>query len=162
MIDAIVHAHAEAMAKYTAKLKIELCADIQARVKVITTGLIRAHADVDIPDIATRVKAEASITISGKVDADAKAMVQNKLRGHARKIIAMYCVRGDDQCLNRQAKPIAKDIKGHVRRDIGTLFASYKRHLVGNVRAHIIVRDLSVNLLLKQIHVQATSMLQPS
>ncbi|KAF9366228.1 hypothetical protein BGX34_004917 [Mortierella sp. NVP85] len=89
-----------------------------------------AHAGVDIPDIPTPVKAEASIAISGKVDADAKAMVLDKIRGHARKIIAKYCGR-DEQCLNRQAKPIARDIEGLVRRDVDALFASYKRHLLG-------------------------------
>jgi hypothetical protein len=41
--------------------------------------LIPAHADVDIPDIAARVKAEASIAISDKVGADAKAMVLDKI-----------------------------------------------------------------------------------
>ncbi|KAK3825897.1 MAG: hypothetical protein J3Q66DRAFT_420930 [Benniella sp.] len=126
--------------KYTAKLKIELCADIQARAKVTTTGLIPAHAGVDIPDIATRVKAEGSIAISGKVDADAKVMVLDRIRGYARKIIAKHCVR--------QAKPFARKIEGLMRRDIGTLFDSYKRHLVGYVRANIkvVVRNLSVNL----------------
>ncbi|KAG0225452.1 hypothetical protein BGX31_007621 [Mortierella sp. GBA43] len=157
IIDGIVTIHGKVVVKALAKLKVDVCADVHARVKATTTGLLPAHADVDIPTLTARVKADADAAINAKIEKDGREEVLKKVRKHAHHVIGKHCPRQEDQCLYKKAESIVGDIEALVKLDVEHLFIALKANLMVHVRSQvdITVRDLSVNLLVEQINVQA-------
>ncbi|KAG0196434.1 hypothetical protein BGX28_010105 [Mortierella sp. GBA30] len=157
ILDLLVRINTNIVIKALVKLKVDLCADIHAKVNVRSSGLLSLDADVLVPKISAKVKAEVDVAIRTKVDLDAKVMVLDRIRDHGRHSISKYCSHGDDGCLRKHAKHIVDDVEALVKLDVEHLFVGLKTNLMAHVRAKVkvIVRELGVNLLLEKIHVQA-------
>ncbi|CAO3573411.1 unnamed protein product [Mortierella alpina] len=158
ILNALVSVNTQVVAKAILKLKLDLCSDIHAKINVRSTGILTSDADVLVPKISAKVKAEIDSAVNTKVDLDVKLMVLDRIQGHGRRCISKYCSKGDDRCLRKHARHIVSEVEGLIKLDIDHLFASLKANLMTHIRAKvkIIVRELGVNLLLEKVHVQAT------
>ncbi|KAF9962319.1 hypothetical protein BGZ72_007372 [Mortierella alpina] len=158
ILSALVSVNTNVVVKALLKLKLDLCSDIHAKVNVVSTGLLTTDADVLVPKISAKVKAEIDSAINTKVDLDAKVMVLDQIEEHGRRCISKYCPRGDDRCLRKNARHIVGDVEALVKLDVDHLFVALKTNLMTHVRAKVkvIIRELGVNLLLEKIHVKAT------
>ncbi|KAF9288525.1 hypothetical protein BGZ68_000154 [Mortierella alpina] len=158
ILNALVSVNTQVVVKAILKLKLDLCSDIHAKINVRSTGILTTDADVLVPKISAKVKAEIDSAINTKVDLDVKVMVLDRIPEHGRRCISKYCPHGDDRCLRKHARHIVGDVEALVKLDIDRLFIALKTNLMTHVRAKvkIIIRELGVNLLLEKVHIQAT------
>ncbi|KAG0380711.1 hypothetical protein BGX24_005829 [Mortierella sp. AD032] len=157
ILDAIVESNTKVIVKALLKLKLDLCADIRAKVKVTASGLLTTNIDLVIPKISARVDSETNAAISTKIELDTQSLVRDKILKHVLYAIHKRCPRGNDACLRKHAREIVGCIERAIEQDVLHLFVALKVNLMAHVRAKVAVavRDLGVNLLLEQIHVQA-------
>ncbi|KAF9910768.1 hypothetical protein EC991_005485 [Linnemannia zychae] len=157
ILDAIIESNTKVIVKALLKLKLDLCSDIHAKVKVTTSGLLAANVNLVIPKISAKVDSETNAAINNKVELDTQALVKDKIRQHGLSAIHKHCPRGDDACLRKHAREIVDCIERAIEQDVLHLFVALKANLMAHVRAKVAVavEDLGVNLLLEQIHVQA-------
>ncbi|KAF9087981.1 hypothetical protein BGX29_000513 [Mortierella sp. GBA35] len=150
------HANTKVVTKALSKLKLNLCSDIHSKVKVLATGLLTTDLDLVIPKISAKVKSETNTAINSKVELDTKSFVLDKIHHHGLEIIHRYYPHADDRCLRKHARQIVRCVEKAVQDDVVHLFVALKANLMTHVRSKVavVVRDLSVNLLLEQIHVQ--------
>lgn len=156
ILDAILESNTKIIVKALAKLKLDLCSDIHAKIKVLATGILTTNLDILIPKISAKVNAETNTAINTKVELDTQALVKDKIRQHGLHAIHKHCPHADDRCLRKHAREIVECVERAVQRDVLRLFVALKANLMAHVRAKIavVVRDLGVNLLVEQIHVQ--------
>ncbi|KAG0045311.1 hypothetical protein BGZ83_009446 [Gryganskiella cystojenkinii] len=157
--NALVNVNTNIIAKALLKLKLDLCSDIKAKVKVLASGLLTLNTDIVIPKIQAKIDAEINSAINTKVDLDAHVLVLKRIRKHSHTCIKKYCPTGpeDDWCLRKHAHHIVREVEALVSLDIQHLFLALKTDLMTHIRANVqvMVRDLGVNLLVEQIHIQA-------
>ncbi|KAF9278544.1 hypothetical protein BGZ88_000502 [Linnemannia elongata] len=158
ILDAILESNTKVIVKALAKLKLDLCSDIHAKIKVLTTGLLTTNLDILIPKISAKVNAETNIAINTKIELDTQSLVKDKIRQHGLYAIHKHCPHADDRCLLKHARAIVECVERAVQEDVLHLFVALKANLMAHVRAKIavVVRDLGVNLLVEQIHVQGS------
>ncbi|KAF9544889.1 hypothetical protein EC957_011619 [Mortierella hygrophila] len=156
ILDAILESNTKIIVKALAKLKLDLCSDIHAKIKVLATGLLTTNLGIIIPKISAKVNAETNAAINTKVELDTQSLVKDKIRQHGLHAIHKHCPHADDRCLRKHAREIVECVERAVREDVLHLFVALKANLMAHVRAKvaIMVRDLGVNLLVEQIHVQ--------
>ncbi|KAG0284936.1 hypothetical protein BGZ96_010741 [Linnemannia gamsii] len=157
ILDVIIEANTKVIAKALAKLKLDLCSDIHAKVKVVTTGLLSTNLEVIVPKISAKVDLETNAAINAKVELDTQSLVKDRIRQHALSSIYKHCPHADDRCLRKHARDIVECVERAIQQDVLHLFMALKVKLMAHVREKIavVVRDLGVNLLVEQIHVQA-------
>ncbi|KAG9325690.1 hypothetical protein KVV02_006193 [Mortierella alpina] len=158
ILNALVSVNTQVVVKAILKLKLDLCSDIHAKINVRSTGILTTDADVLVPKISAKVKAEIDSAINTKVDLDVKVMVLDRIQEHGRRCISKYCPHGDDRCLRKHARNIVGEVEALVKLDVDHLFLALKTNLMTHVRAKvkIIIRELGVNLLLEKVHIKAT------
>ncbi|KAG0281445.1 hypothetical protein BGZ95_003480 [Linnemannia exigua] len=157
ILNAIIESNTKVIVKALLKLKLDLCADIHAKVKVSASGLLATNIGLVVPKISARVDSETNAAINTKVELDTQSLVRDKIRQHGLHAIHKHCPRGDDACLRKYAREIVDCIERAIEQDVLHLFVALKANLMTHVRAKVAVavRDLGVNLLLEQVHVQA-------
>ncbi|GJJ68753.1 hypothetical protein EMPS_01099 [Entomortierella parvispora] len=156
VLDAIVNINTKIVAKALLTLKTHLCSDIRAKIHVAASGLLSADTVVIVPKISAKVETETHSAINNKVDTDAKVLVLDKVRQHGHECIIRRCPYLDDRCISKHAREIVKDVEALVRVDVLHLFVALKVNLMTHVRTKVgvVLRNLGINLLLEQIHVQ--------
>jgi len=156
VLDAIVSINTKVVAKALINLKAHLCSDIHAKIHVMATGLLTTDTDIVVPKISAKVETETHSAINTKVDIDAKVLVLDKIRQHGHECLMKRCPHMDDRCFRKHAREIVNDVEALVKVDVAHLFVALKINLMTHVRARVavLIRNLGVNLLLEQIHIQ--------
>ncbi|KAF9208575.1 hypothetical protein BGZ59_010588 [Podila verticillata] len=153
--DTIVKLNTEIIVKAIVQLKLDLCTDIHAKLKIVASGLLNLDTGITIPKISARLDAEVDLTVNAKVDLDTQLLVVDKIRGHVDTAINRYCSRRDGECIARNAKKIVKLVQDLVKKDVVHLFVALKAELMAHVRAKVtvVLNELGINLVVEKITV---------
>ncbi|KAG0079041.1 hypothetical protein BGZ93_000365 [Podila epicladia] len=155
LADALVKLHTEIIVKAIAKLKLDLCTDIHAKLKLVATGLLALDTGITIPKISARLNTAVDLTVSAKVDLDTRILVVDKLHDHVRTAIDRHCPDEEDECIAREANKIVKLVQNLVKEDVVHLFIALKAELMAHVRAKVtaVLNRIGINLLVEKIQV---------
>lgn len=115
ILDAIIEANTKVIAKALAKLKLDLCSDIHAKVKVAATDLLSTNLEVIVPTISAKVDLETNAAINSKVELDTQSLVKDKIRQHALSSIYKNYPHIDDRCLRKHARDIVECVERAVQ-----------------------------------------------
>ncbi|KAF9375077.1 hypothetical protein CPB97_011702 [Podila verticillata] len=155
LVDTIVKLNTEIIVKAIVQLKLDLCTDIHAKLKVVASGLLNLDTGITIPKISARLDSEIDLTVNAKVDLDTRLLVVDKIRGHVHTAIDRYCSREDGECIARNANKIVRLVQDLVKEDVVHLFVALKAELMAHVRAKVtvVLNELGINLVVEKITV---------
>ncbi|KAG0349538.1 hypothetical protein BG005_010913 [Podila minutissima] len=153
--DTLVKLNTEVIVKAIVKLKLDLCTDIHAKLKLVTTGLLALDTGITIPKISARLNTAVDLIVNAKVDLDTRILVVDKTHDHVRTAIDRHCPDEKDECIARKANKIMKLIQNLVKEDVLHLFVALKTQLMAHVRAKVtvVLNKIGINLLVEKIQV---------
>ncbi|KAG0330923.1 hypothetical protein BG000_011357 [Podila horticola] len=155
LADALVKLNTEIIVKAIVKLKLDLCTDIHAKLKLVATGLLTLDTGITIPKISARLDTAVDLVVSAKMDLDTRILVVDKMHDHVRTAIDRYCPDEEDECIARKANNIVKLVQNLVKEDVVHLFVALKADLMAHVRAKVtvVLNEIGINLLVEKIQV---------
>lgn len=155
LADTIIKLNTEIIVKAIVQLKLDLCTDIHAKLKLVASGLLNLDTGITIPKISARLDSEVNLAVNAKVDLDTRLLVVDKIRGHVHTAIYRYCPHKDGECIARKANKIVKLVQNLVKEDVVHLFVALKAELMAHVRAKVtvVLNELGINLVVEKITV---------
>ncbi|KAF9302328.1 hypothetical protein BGZ74_005503 [Mortierella antarctica] len=149
LADTLVKLNTEIIVKAIVKLKLDLCTDIHAKLKLVATGLLALDTCITIPNISARLNTAVDLTVNAKVDLDTRILVVDKIHNHVCTAIYCYCPDEEDECIARKANKIVKLIQNLIKEDVLHLFVALKTQLMAHVRVKVtvVMNKIGINLL---------------
>ena len=132
ILDAILESNTKIIIKTLAKLKLDLCSDIHAKIKVLATGILTTNLNILIPKISAKVNAETNTAINTKAELDTQSLVKDKIRQHGLHAIHKHCPHADDRCLRKHARKIVECVERAVQEDVLHLFVALEANLMAH------------------------------
>ncbi|KAF8946036.1 hypothetical protein BGZ47_001474 [Haplosporangium gracile] len=156
IVDVLIKVNTEVIVKAITELKVNVCADIHSKLRLVAKGLLTTDTDIVIPKISAKVDSETRIIVNTKIDLDTKVIVLANIGRHVRHVIHKHCPHKDAICISKAAGAIVADVEALVKLDVDRLFIALKTNLMVHVRAklQVLIRELGLNLIVEQIHLQ--------
>ncbi|KAF9151765.1 hypothetical protein BG015_006251 [Linnemannia schmuckeri] len=111
ILDVIIEINTEVTVKALAKLKLDLCSDIHAKVKIVASRMLTTNLDLVIPKISAKINTQTNTAINAKVEVDAQSLVKDKIQHHGLHAIHKHCPHADDRCLRKHALKIVECVE---------------------------------------------------